>query len=626
MRSPSAEFSRRLFEGGLAACAALLVYANSLPNGFTFDDHALVENNAFVQDPRNLKHLADPRFYLRPHAVTAGSRPILLASLLVDRALWSGNASGYHLSSVLLHAANTAWVYVLGAMLLPGSSALVAALAFALHPAATEAVDAVAFRSDLLAAFFVFAGLFAYLRARTAPALVAASALALGLGLLSKESAAVLPLLAGLSEWSFPEPAGRRKRMLAAAVLYAAVGLAFVSFWTPRYGSFGIEFSPARRALQRAFASAPSGEVLPLPPVRGGAKAPPSAPSWTAFYSEYPAWAATLAGAVAGYAGRLAWPSVWVVDRGLAVLRPGTFRGAAALLFALAMSAGAIALAVRRRPAGFGAAWCLVALLPVSGLVPLVNPVADRYLYLVLAGFAWALGAAYERFRKRIPWALAAAVLAAWGARTFMRNLDWRSDETLFLNAPEPALSPRARYTRAVLLSRLGDLPGADRELKAAVTLHPGFAEGWLALGTSEAGRDPGAAREHLELAVSLSPSNPVFRFALGGLHAAAGRSVAALEAYREAVRLDPDYVEAWVNLGALYRDLKRNREAEEAYRRAIALAGADPVPYVSYGLFLERTGRRDEAAAYYAAALSRRKGYPPAAQGLDRLSALRRR
>ena len=42
-------------------------------------------------------------------------------------------------------------------------------------------------------------------------------------------------------------------------------------------------------------------------------------------------------------------------------------------------------------PIGFGLAWVLLTLAPVSNVGPLFNPVADRYLYLPLIGIAFSL-------------------------------------------------------------------------------------------------------------------------------------------------------------------------------------------------------------------------------------------
>ena len=232
---------RHLWAVGLILGAVFFAYSNSPRNGFVWDDHIYVENNPFVRDPANLKLLFDARFYRGTHEVLMGSRPVVLGSLLVDRALWGASPAGYHATNILIHSANSVWIYALGCALgLPPPLPFWAAMFFGLHPAQTEAVDGVSLRGDLLAAFFVLSALWVFLwsrgrKLRTTLACAAASAALFGLGLLSKEMAASLPLLVVLAEVYFPAPQGRRRRLGAALAAYALVACAFAGFWSVRF-------------------------------------------------------------------------------------------------------------------------------------------------------------------------------------------------------------------------------------------------------------------------------------------------------------------------------------------------------------------------------------------------------
>lgn len=140
---------RHLAAAVLIVSAVLLAYSNSLLNGFTWDDHLYVEANPLLAHPSNLALLLDWRYYAGTQGVLAGSRPVFLASLLADRALWGFSPWGYHLTNALLHAADALWVYALAWTAVPvWPAALLAGMIFALHPATTEAVNAVSFRSD----------------------------------------------------------------------------------------------------------------------------------------------------------------------------------------------------------------------------------------------------------------------------------------------------------------------------------------------------------------------------------------------------------------------------------------------------------------------------------------------
>jgi hypothetical protein len=106
----------------LAALAATAAYWPTLLNGFTWDDHIHIEAAPFVQDARNARVLLTSDFWLGKTPVEGRGRPLLLASLLADRARWGENPKGYHLTNLLLHAACAATLTWL-AGLLTGSAA-----------------------------------------------------------------------------------------------------------------------------------------------------------------------------------------------------------------------------------------------------------------------------------------------------------------------------------------------------------------------------------------------------------------------------------------------------------------------------------------------------------------------
>ncbi|MHB2026059.1 MAG: hypothetical protein ACYCPQ_05415 [Elusimicrobiota bacterium] len=187
---PGAAVGPRILKTLTAAllfAAAFLSYSNSLKNGFCWDDHIIIENNPFIKNPENLKILADQVLLKPVTPIIGAARPIFLASLILDHAVWGEHALGYHLTSVVLHGINAVLVWILGGLFLSPFAAAVSGLIFAVHPVNTEAVNPASFRPDLLAAFFMLSALLAYRRMETAkkrwvaPALLlAAAAYALG--------------------------------------------------------------------------------------------------------------------------------------------------------------------------------------------------------------------------------------------------------------------------------------------------------------------------------------------------------------------------------------------------------------------------------------------------------------
>ena len=148
-------------------------------------------------------------------------RPLGYLSYGVD-ALWTGrNPALWHLATLLFHFANCALVYRIGRQTgLTRAFAATAAAIFGIHGSRPEAVTWIACRFDLIATLFVLIAILLYLKPDR-PALYVLALLAAFLGLLSKESAYVLPILllivGGVGRWRRTIPFAA---MAAAVFLY----------------------------------------------------------------------------------------------------------------------------------------------------------------------------------------------------------------------------------------------------------------------------------------------------------------------------------------------------------------------------------------------------------------------
>jgi protein O-mannosyl-transferase len=91
--------------------------------------------------------------------------PLTWISHMADCQLYGLNAAGHHLTSVLLHAANAALLFLLlRRMTGAAGTAWFASALFALHPLRVESVVWIAERKDVLSAFFWMLTLWAYVR------------------------------------------------------------------------------------------------------------------------------------------------------------------------------------------------------------------------------------------------------------------------------------------------------------------------------------------------------------------------------------------------------------------------------------------------------------------------------
>lgn len=92
---------------------------------------------------------------------------------------------------------------------------------------------------------------------------------------------------------------------------------------------------------------------------------------------------------------------------------------------------------------------------------------------------------------------------------------------------------------------------------------------------------------------------------ALGQRYLQQGKLEIAMEKLQKALAFDPSYVDAHTVIAVLYERINDARKAAEHYRRAAELAPRNGAVNNNYGAFLCRTGRYDEAAQRFVAAVA---------------------
>jgi hypothetical protein len=136
------------------------IFLRSISYGFiTFDDPLYVTDNPLVLSGLSLETIREAFITDRGGFWI----PLTWLSLALDRSLFGMNSWGFHITNILLHAANTVLLFiVLRRMTGAVWPATFVAAGFAIHPLHVESVVWVTERKDVLYGLFWMLGLLAY--------------------------------------------------------------------------------------------------------------------------------------------------------------------------------------------------------------------------------------------------------------------------------------------------------------------------------------------------------------------------------------------------------------------------------------------------------------------------------
>lgn len=578
-----------LLVASVVAVVAVAVFANSLANGFAYDDDFIIKNRELVHGLERIGTLLVSPYW--PEGFIGGLyRPVTLLTYALDWEVWNGAPFGFHLVNVLLHAAVSVLVALFLLRLFPWWAALTGGLVFAVHSVHTEAVANVVGRAELLAALFVLGACLIYMRAVRGAGISLGSAIAIvllyALAGFSKEAGIVLPGLLLATDLPLLRDVKRtdlRAWIRQRVPLFLALTGVLVVLLAARWLALGtpLEHQPDRIfALDSSFAT----RVFTMSRV------------WPRYF-ELLLLPLDLS---ADYS-----PGVILPAYGLTPLAVGGF--------ALVLATLALAIALYRRAPEFAmaVAWVAIALLPVSNLIIMAEIVlAERTLYLPSVGIsvlaalalvharpprrrwvaigmtAWILvfstvtvrrnpvwdstNTVFEDLRRRHP---ESSRLLFGVASMLYRQGDWRKAEEWFDKSIQmwPHHAPyRVEY--AIYLFEQGELEKADHLVSGAVRLRPTNVNYriLLTLIRLQAG-DLGGARRAIERAFEDLGEQPELYSALADLHIFAGRPDSAVAAQSRVLRLrrDGPTWRDWLRMAALQHAAGDTAAARDALERA---------------------------------------------------------
>ncbi len=495
--------------------AVIAVYGRTLGHDFliNWDDNVYVTANSSIQgfSVENIRALFT-NYYAGNYA------PLQMFSYMLDYTLWGLWPGGFLLTNVILHTFNGLLLYGIifksyGDRQLAG----VAAAIFLLHPVQVESVAWISQRKNLLAMLFMLLAWIAYLCYRESAGIerrltYAIAVAAFLCSLLAKSAAVFFPVALFLYDYCFPVRGQKVRVVDKIPFLLLAIAAAFLAILSQSpdvKGFSGMDFG---------------GRA----PWHGGSP-------WATFLTMLPVFCS--------YLKLMIWPA------GLSALyNPVVYRSLempviAAFILLSVLGFFSCRLCRHNLRNGYWSLFFILAILPVSQLIPLVTIMNDRYLYFPLIGFAVLSGVGAVALRDRLSLKGSQGVLilliGVLTAISFQRAGVWKNSKTLWSDAVEKV---------------------------------PGKFEAWEGLGEAYHQIEPislKSAEYAYSRAFTIYSSGPNNLFNLARVKIAQGDEAQGLTLLQRLLKVNSEYVVGWVTLGDIWLGRSDFRQAEAAYLQA---------------------------------------------------------
>lgn len=406
----------------LLSIVGVASFANVLNGDFMFDDASLIVDNIDVHSLGNIwkYFVSDPRSGASMPAVDM-YRPLSTLTYALIYYFFGLKVFAYHSFNLLIHIINGFLVFKLfGHLRCKKWISVLFAMLFLLHPVQAESVSYISGQPDVFGAFFVLLALFLFTKpgwiAKKFPIKIAIIAILYIIGLLVKESTVVFPALAFLFFlWERKKLSVEHRKKCIHALF--ALGIVCFAYLVLRFTvlDFGKE------ALVR-----------------------------DAIYNQsLLVRAQTSLHYFVEYVRLVFFPLNLSIDNFFEGKDDFTLRAVIGLSIILEMLFLAFRSFFGKKILFFGFGWFFISMATVSGIVPINAPYMEHWLYIPLVGllaipavFFSSLSFMSFRSKIRIITFSLIVLIAVFGVRTYLRNVDWTDTERFYEN--EIRLNPRA--------------------------------------------------------------------------------------------------------------------------------------------------------------------------------------
>jgi Tfp pilus assembly protein PilF len=506
-----------------------------------YDDPDYVTKNALI---KTLK--SDRIAYYFTHKTTDLFVPLVFVSYALDFKIFGMNASGFHLTNILLHLLNVIFVFFLVRSLARNwfYPFIITAL-FAFHPLHVESIAWITERKDLLYSFFFLLAFFSWhkYRQKNKLSFLILSLCLFILSCLSKPMAITFPAAIVLYDHFYA-----KLPLLKNILRYLPFALVSLLFF---YISVHFIDTSVRGSVNTGYSGV---DKLFVP-----------------FYG------------LGFYLVKLCFPFY------LSVIYPYAEKTGGMLPLTYLLSPLLVGfvcwfvfLSKRSSPeikAGF--LFFILSMLPVLQIIPNNFTVAaDRYVYLPCLGLFFLAAFFIKRYSERrspgsytIP-LFTVIVITTYASLTYIRTRVWNDSITLFSDVIAKYNNAEAAYhNRGVAYNAKGDFQSALPDLEKSVKLNPASADAWSNYGwTLSALRKYPDAINALEKSVSINPNVLRSQNDLGNTYGVTGRFDLALKHLLIAEKIEPDNPSLNNNIAYTYQQIGETDKAISYYQKAARL------------------------------------------------------
>lgn len=492
----------------------LLIYGNSIINGFISDDKPQILENPLIHNVSNIPKLFfQGNFYDQSGQRNNYYRPIQSIAFSIVYALSGKSPFGFHLIQLLMHITNAFLIYLIFERFINKGASLLLSVLFLTHPINVEAV---AYISALGENLFVFFGLIALIltarkskKDRHINLLIFASLL---LSILSKETGVIFFLLTPMFAYLF-----HRQKLFSFIAMNIGATLVYLFL---RLGIAQIPFK---------------GQVI-IAPIQNMplAERTLNIPKIIFFYFN------TFL-----FPKDLIMFQTWTVHTlNLKEFYMPLF--VMVIFIAVLTSMGLIIFKKKQKQFKtylFFFVWLLSGVIMHIQIFPLDQTVSDRWFYFPIIGLIGLIGVAIKyldsirKFNSRIVLPITFVIIFSFSLRTIARNANWKDENTLFMH------DIQFNQDSYQLEKSLGDVADSAGDFEKA--------------------------EKHYIRAANLFPSQNTYS-SLGYLYLKKDEPEKAVEAYSKALSYDTNFAISWIYL-AISRYKFGDREgaisaAENAY------------------------------------------------------------